>query len=84
MPTWDEIGAQNAREANERMRQAANARASVGPINEVNETLKEIKALLIEIRNSINKPPLVNTPPYPLGWATLGVPASALDQALDL
>jgi hypothetical protein len=53
MPTWNEIGAQNAREANERMRQAANARASVGPINEVNETLKEIKALLIEIRNVI-------------------------------
>lgn len=53
MPTWNDIGAQNAREANERMRQAANARASVAPINEVNETLKEIKALLIEIRNAI-------------------------------
>ena len=53
MPTWDEIGAQNAREANERMRQDANARAAVAPINGVNETLKEIKALLIEIRNSI-------------------------------
>jgi hypothetical protein len=35
------------------MRQAANARASVAPINGVNETLKEIKALLIEIRNAI-------------------------------
>jgi hypothetical protein len=53
MPTWDEIGAKNAREANERMRQDANARASVTPINNVNETLKEIKALLIEIRNAI-------------------------------
>jgi hypothetical protein len=53
MPTWDEIGAKNAREANERMRQDANARASVVPINGVNETLKEIKALLIEIRNAI-------------------------------
>lgn len=53
MPTWDEIGAKNAREANERMRQDANARAAVAPINGVNETLKEIKALLIEIRNSI-------------------------------
>jgi hypothetical protein len=53
MPTLNEIGAQNAREANERMRQDANARASVGPINEVNQTLKEIKALLIEIREAI-------------------------------
>jgi hypothetical protein len=53
MPTWDEIGAKNAREANERMRQDANARASIAPINEVNHTLKEIKALLIEIRNTI-------------------------------
>jgi hypothetical protein len=53
MPTWDEIGAKNAREANERMRQDANARASIAPINEVNHTLKEIKALLIEIRNVI-------------------------------
>jgi hypothetical protein len=53
MTTWDELGAKNAREENERMRQAANARASVAPINGVNETLKEIKALLIEIRNSI-------------------------------
>jgi hypothetical protein len=53
MTTWDELGAKNARESNERMRQAANARASVAPINEVNETLKEIKALLIEIRNAI-------------------------------
>ena len=53
MATWDELGAKNAREANERMRQAANARASIIPINEVNVTLKEIKALLIEIRNAI-------------------------------
>jgi len=53
MPTLNEIGAQNAREANERMRQDANARASVAPINEVNQTLKEIKALLIEIREAI-------------------------------
>jgi hypothetical protein len=53
MTTWDELGAKNAREANDRMRQDANARAAVAPINGVNETLKEIKALLIEIRNSI-------------------------------
>jgi hypothetical protein len=53
MSTWDEIGAKNAREANERMRQDANARASVAPINSVNKTLNEIKALLIEIRNAI-------------------------------
>ena len=53
MTTWDELGAKNARESNERMRQDANARAAVAPINGVNETLKEIKALLIEIRNSI-------------------------------
>ena len=53
MTTWDELGAKNAREANERMRQDANARAAVAPINGVNETLKEIKALLIEIRNAI-------------------------------
>ena len=53
MTTWDELGAKNAREANERMRQDANARASVAPINSVNKTLNEIKALLIEIRNAI-------------------------------
>ena len=53
MTTWDEIGSKNAQIENERMRQAANARASVGPINGVNDTLKEIKALLIEIRNAI-------------------------------
>ena len=53
MTTWDELGAKNAREANDRMRQDANARAAVAPINGVNETLKEIKALLIEIRDSI-------------------------------
>ena len=53
MTTWDELGSKNAREANERMRQDANARAAVAPINGVNETLKEIKALLIEIRNAI-------------------------------
>ena len=53
MTTWDELGAKNAQIENERMSQAANALASVGPINGVNDTLKEIKALLIEIRNSI-------------------------------
>ena len=53
MPTWQEEGARAAREMNERMRQESNARASVGPINEVNQTLKEIKALLIEIREAI-------------------------------
>jgi hypothetical protein len=86
MPTWNELGAQNAREENERMRQAANARASVGPINEVNETLKEIKALLIEIRNAINSRSII-TEPSPLSRPSLmHVPpkASALDQALDL
>jgi hypothetical protein len=53
MSTWQEEGARAAREMNERMRQENNARASVGPINEVNQTLKEIKALLIEIREAV-------------------------------
>ena len=53
MTTWDEIGFKNAAEANERMRQSANARAAITPINAVNDTLKEIKVLLIEIRNAI-------------------------------
>jgi hypothetical protein len=53
MPTWQEEGARAAREMNDRMRQENNARASVGPINEVNQTLKEIKALLIEIREAV-------------------------------
>ena len=53
MPTWQEEGAKAAREMNERARQDASARSSVGPINEVNQTLKEIKALLIEIREAI-------------------------------
>jgi hypothetical protein len=86
MSTWQEEGARAARELNERARQESNARASVGPINEVNQTLKEIKALLIEIRNAINnqsattelsplyRPSLMHVPPK----------ASALDQALDL
>lgn len=51
--TWKDSGYQAAREANERMRQDNNARAAVGPINAVNDTLREIKALLIEIRNAI-------------------------------
>lgn len=84
MTTWHEIGSINAQKENERRRQDANARASIGPISDVNQTLKEIKDLLIEIRNAMNTEKVVNTPPYPLGWATLGVPASALDQALDL
>jgi hypothetical protein len=79
MSTWQEEGARAAREMNERMRQENNARASVAPINEVNQTLKEIKALLIEIRNSINTKEVLKSPPYPLGWATLGVPVEALD-----
>jgi hypothetical protein len=53
MTTWHEIGSKNAAEANERMRQERNARASIGPISDVNQTLKEIKALLIEIREAI-------------------------------
>jgi hypothetical protein len=53
MTTWQEVGSINAQKENERRRQEANARASVGPINEVNQTLKEIKALLIEIREAI-------------------------------
>jgi hypothetical protein len=53
MTTWHEVGAKNAQIANERMRQDANARASIGPISDVNQTLKEIKALLIEIREAI-------------------------------
>ena len=53
MSTWQEEGARAAREMNERARQESNARASVAPINEVNQILKEIKALLIEIREAI-------------------------------
>lgn len=86
MSTWQEEGARAAREMNERMRQEANARASVGPINEVNQTLKEIKALLIEIREAIKNQSVV-TPPSSLHRPSLmHVPpkASALDQALDL
>jgi hypothetical protein len=79
MTTWHEVGAKNAQIENERRRQDANARASVQPINEVNQTLIEIKALLIEIRNSINTKESIKTSPYPLGWATLGVPVEALD-----
>jgi len=53
MTTWHEVGTKNAQVENERMRQDANARASIGPINDVNQTLKEIKALLIEIREAV-------------------------------
>lgn len=86
MTTWHEVGTKNAQVENERMRQDANARASIGPIHDVNQTLKEIKALLIEIRNAISnqsattelsplyRPNLMHVPPK----------ASALDQALDL
>lgn len=53
MTTWHEVGSINAQKENERRRQDANARASIGPISDVNQTLKEIKALLIEIREAI-------------------------------
>ena len=64
----------------------ANARASVGPINEVNQTLKEIKALLIEIREAIKNQSVVTPPSSPYRPSLMHVPpkASALDQALDL
>lgn len=86
MSTWQEEGARAAREMNERMRQDANARASVGPINEVNQTLKEIQALLIEIRNAINNQSVATIPSSPYRPSLMHVPprSSALDQALDL
>lgn len=86
MTTWQEVGAINAQKENERRRQEANARASVGPINEVNQTLKEIKALLIEIREAIKNQSVATIPSSPYRPSLMHVPprSSALDQALDL
>lgn len=86
MSTWQEEGAKAAREMNERARQESNARASVAPINEVNQTLKEIKALLIEVREAIKNQSVVTPPSSLYRPSLMHVPpkASALDQALDL
>lgn len=39
----------DAEEANKRLREEANARVNIGPLNEINKTLEDIKKVLLDI-----------------------------------
>lgn len=55
MTTWRDIGYENARRANEELRNQSTINQMTNPMRDVNETLKDIKVILREILEEIQK-----------------------------